>query len=155
TPTDVYDRISFDDGSGTSMDLALELQHEFESGDGAEGGQREFWERGDQFDIEIEFERGWDGDRSLIERHLLAEIGAIDYATELTWEEERETESEFAMGLDYLRGIGESTEIELGYEGEYGWTDESRLQELGVDGVGDASSVERSGFVHRQTTHGG
>ncbi len=154
--TDVYDLISSGDGLGRSIDLALELEHEFASA-GEEGGreEREFWERDDQVSVELEFERGLDGDQSLVERRLLEDLGMVDYATELTWEEDRETESEFALSVDFLRTLGESTELELGYEGEFGWTEESRLEEVRMsEGSPEAPISERNGFVHRQTVHG-
>src|SRR5690606_30027945 len=137
--TDVWDRIAVDDGAGLSLDLALELEHEFASEQSdSEEGERQFWERDDELSFEVEFERGRDGDRSLVERRFLEEFGATDYVTELTWKEDRETESELALSVDYLRGIGEETEIELGYEGEFGWTDESRLEETRLsEGGGD------------------
>ena len=75
-------------------------------------------------------------------------------AAELRWEEDRETDSEVAVGFDYTRGLGVRSGLELGYEGKFGWTDENRLSELrnSVDGAADASS---RGFIHRQTVHGG
>lgn len=150
-PTEVYDRLSFDDGSGNAVNLALELDHEFGSGD----GEREFWERGDRLEIELEYDRGRDWQTNMIERHLLEDIGAIDYATELTEVDERQTESEVEFSIDYSRSIGESSEVEVGYSGEVGWTDENRLQEMRFDGATEPESFTERGFLHRQTVHSG
>ncbi|MEX0912375.1 MAG: TonB-dependent receptor, partial [Gemmatimonadota bacterium] len=152
--TEEYDRISIDDGTGSSFDFALELEHEF--GGGEAEGERESWDRGNELNIEFEFERGNDGDDSRVERRVLEELGAIDYATELTWEEDRETESEVALGFDLARELGEEAELEFGYEGEFGWTDESRLREMHLpESPADPISREQNGFLHRQTVHGG
>lgn len=153
-PTDAWDRLTSDDGIGSSVSLALELEHEFGVEDGEET-QREFWERGDELNVEIEFQRDRDGDRSEVERRFLEEVGAIDYATELTWEDERETESEVELGIDYARSLGDALDVEIGYEAEFGWTDDERLQETRLSGEQVPSLLERRSFVHRQRVHGG
>lgn len=150
-PTEVYDRLSLDDGSGNAVNLALQLDHEFGGGN----QEREFWERGDRLQIEVEYDRGRDWRRNMIERHLLEEIGAIDYATELTEVDESQTESEVEFSIDYSRSIGESSEVEVGYSGEVGWTDENRLQEIRFTGLPEPEEITERGFLHRQTVHSG
>ncbi len=172
--TDEYDMIFLDDGRGSSLDLGIELRHEFArrgDGDGARGARgggdgpgrggrggrgRSPWERGNQLELEVEFERGGDLAQRFVERRILLELGEVDYADALTWEEDRQTESELSVGVDYAHGIGESSEIEVGYDGEFGWSDEGRLEEERAPGSpDDVIDRVRRGFVHRQTVHGG
>lgn len=160
-----YDLITADDGSGSSIDFAIQLEHKFEA-DEQEGGPRgrggpgrgrfDFDNRSDELQIELEFERGDDGEDSLVERRLLEDLGLLDYETELRLEEDRETESELALGFDFARGVTEKLDIEFGYEAEFGWTDESRLEEVRYDDPASSpvSTLDRA-FRHRQDVHGG
>ncbi len=159
--TEEYDRLLNDDATATSLDLALELRHQFrrddasasDDGRGGWGRGRSRWDRSDEFRIEVEYERGSDMDRSLVERRILESFGEVDFADEVTWEEDRETSEEVTVGFDFARSIGESSEIEFGYESEFGWTDEGRqLEERLPDGtIGELNR----GFLHRQNIHGG
>lgn len=95
-------------------------------------------------------------DRSLVERRILESLGEVDFADEFTWEEDRETSEEVTVGFDLSRAIGESTEVEFGYESEFGWTDEGRhLEERLPGGGGGAIGAVDRGFLHRQAIHGG
>jgi outer membrane receptor protein involved in Fe transport len=154
--TDVYDLISSADGSGRSANLDLELRHELASADSdSDEGGRNDWERDDEVSVEVEFDRDIDGDRKRVERRLLEDLGLVDYASELTWEDDHETDSEFSVSADFLRGFGKSTELELGYEGEFGWTDRSRMIETQTPDAPGEGIAEDHGFVHRQTIHSG
>src|SRR5690606_4346611 len=133
---DRYDRVSVDSGKGNSADFALALEREFA------GSDREL-------SIEIEYSAGDDGEQSTITRRVLEDLGVVDYATELTWDDERETESEFGLDLDYTHPWGELGQIELGYQGEFGRTDESRRQEIEiVDSPATPVTTLTDGFVH-------
>lgn len=150
--TGEHDMILLDDGSGTSIDLALELEHEFDRAarDDAPGA------RADELRVELEYERGGDLARSVVERRILQELGELDYAAELTAVEDRETDAELAIGVDYARAVGKTGGIELGYEGQLGWTDEGRRGRVRLPGSpDDPTGGDRRGFAHRQTVHGG
>jgi hypothetical protein len=153
--TDEYDMFLLDDGLGGSMNFALELQHKL-GGDGDVPRQRGRMERRgtDALGVEIEYSRGRDRQHSLVERRLLEELGAVDPTDELTWTEERETDAELAVGVDFARGLGKAGDLEVGYDGEFGWTDEGRLEEVRVSGsAGNPVGRTSRGFMHRQMEH--
>jgi hypothetical protein len=154
--TGEHDMLLLDDGSGTSVDLAVELEHEFDAGDDAPGGRGEDPRaRSDELRVELEYQRGGDLETSAVERRVLAELGELDPAAELTRVEDRETEAELAVGVDYSRGLGKRSGIELGYEGAFGRTDEGRVEEARLPGsAGDPTGRESRGFLHRETVHG-
>ena len=139
--TDEYDRLIFDDAGGYSMDLALELKHEFD-------------QQGHELEFEVDYELGRDAEESFIRRRVLEELGEIDYDIESTWDDERETEREFAFDLDYARPFGESTQVEIGWESEFGDTDDHRVRTFGIGDEPGGAEI-RTGFRHRQTIHSG
>lgn len=152
--TDEYDLLTSDDGSHNSVNLDLELKHELGDENDASGEGRRPWEHNDEMNVEVEYDRGRDRQESLVERRQLEESTEADAANEQTWTNDRETDEQLAVGFDYARGLGDASDIEVGYDGKFGWTDEGRLEEVRVPGTdGDPAGITDRGFTHRQTVH--
>lgn len=141
-----YDRLIADDGFGLSGDVSLAIEHEF----GDSGRELEF---------EIEYQRGLDTEESRIRRRELADIGIIDpvdeWETEFTWEEDRETESEFGISFDYSHPLGEFGQLEAGFDSEFGSTAERRYQARGSDDPDDRTVTLDRRFTHDLNVHAG
>ena len=133
---DEYQRSTIDDASGLSSELALEFEHEFS----------------DEHELELalEYENGRDFEQSLIRQRILEDLGVLDEATELTEDEDRETETEVSLQADYIRPMGERGQLELGFQSEYGSTDERRWQQVSEESTAGAGEALRTGFEHSQ-----
>ena len=140
--TDEYDRLIFDDAGGYSADFALEFSHDFEP-------------RTHGFELQLEYERGREAEESFIRRRVLEELGEIDHAIESTWDEERETESEITLELDYVRPFLAETQLEVGLQGEIGETDDRRVRTTGQGDIPGDLPPLRTGFQHRQVITSG
>lgn len=144
--TDEYDRLIADDGAGVSADVALEVEHEFS-------------QRGRELAFEIQYQRGRDAEDSWIRRRTLEQLGDLEFSgwdTETTWEEDRETENELRMELDYTHPFGDLLRLEIGGRTEFGSTSERRIERMDSD-TGEPTPVTTldRGFTHDLTVHSG
>ena len=141
TVTDEYDRVAVDDSRGVSTDLALELRHDFAT-------------RGHELNVEVEYQRGRDLQESLIRQRLIEELVEEDPTIELTLDDQSEHQDETGVRIDYARPIGEQSQVEIGYRGEFGETADGQIRSIGEEGApaGEMIATDR-GFTQQQSVH--
>ena len=137
-PTSVWERSTALDAGAASGRFGTGFRYEWER-------------RRHEFEIELDVDRGAD-DEDTIER--LEAFDASDptvLPADLTEEEERQRDRELRFGVDYVRPLGDSGRIEVGYRLDTDGTDSDRTLRL-VEGSAGATPVETAlGFRHDQT----
>jgi hypothetical protein len=114
-PLLVFDRTRASDASDRSFDLSTEFSRE--------------WEESEQeVEVTLELQRG--RQRQDTREETTEASGAEQSAlipAELTLELERELEDELSVEASWARPLGESTQLELGYQGDWMFGDNDRL----------------------------
>ena len=132
-----YDRSRSSDSRSLSTDLS--------------GGIDYVWERRrHEFELEVEWQRG---DERSSSREEITEEAGFDAGgllpAEITLEDDDSREDEVSVSADYIRPLGEETDLGVGYAFESAHGDNRRWLEL-VEGAGDVQEVVRTDQGNRE-----
>jgi hypothetical protein len=141
-PMQRYDRATAGEDVGLNTELVAGFRHTIEP-------------RRHELELEIQYERGVDDEESLIRRLFFTPTGEdANLPVELTVEDEDEAERELGVELDYVRPLGEATQLEVGYRGDFERTENGRLLQIfASEGAADPISSSDNGFNHQETFH--
>jgi outer membrane receptor protein involved in Fe transport len=137
--TQRYERTSRTESTRRSTDLTLGFNHEFA-------------ERNHTLEAELRVKSGIDGSDERLETEFTV-LGddAAPLPADLTLRDAESRDREATLEIDYVRPMGEASQIEVGYRGNYRTREDDRLIEEFDDDITDAPIASTfRGFSHRQ-----